>query len=429
MKHRPRVAPPERTLAFYLDHLEGGGAQKSTLVLAGALAARGHAVELLVCCPRGALRDQVPPDVGVVALDRSSVWSGRVLALRSDPAHFLAILGGIALAPRPSSTLGYLGPLAAALEARRPYALYAANTHGNLEALLARRLAGVGTRIVVTERNAFHDGHLQRGWSAVFLPGLVRRMYRQAEAIVAVSDGVADQLAGWSGLPRAQIVTIYNPVVTDQLIAGQSEPVDHPWFQPGMPPVIMSAGRLGRAKDHPTLIRAFARVRRARPARLVIFGEGKSKAKTARRIAALQALAGELGVADDVALAGFVANPFAYMARAAVFALSSINEGLPGVLIQAMACGCPVVSTDCPSGPAEILAGGRYGRLVAPGDDAALAAAILATLDTPPAAMSLRERAGFFSVERAVAQYERVMLGDAARARPTQAAQPSRAAV
>jgi glycosyltransferase involved in cell wall biosynthesis len=171
--------------------------------------------------------------------------------------------------------------------------------------------------------------------------------------------------------------------------------------------VIMSAGRLGRAKDHPTLIRAFARVRRARPARLVIFGEGKSKAKTARRIAALQALAGELGVADDVALAGFVANPFAYMARAAVFALSSINEGLPGVLIQAMACGCPVVSTDCPSGPA----------------------AILATLDTPPAAMSLRERAGFFSVERAVAQYERVMLGDAARARPTQAAQPSRAAV
>jgi hypothetical protein len=207
MKHRPRVAPPERTLAFYLDHLEGGWAQKSTLVLAGALAARGHAVELLVCCPRGALRDQVPPDVGVVALDRSSVWSGRVLALRSDPAHFLAILGGIALAPRPSSTLGYLGPLAAALEARRPYALYAANTHGNLEALLARRLAGVGTRIVVTERNAFHDGHLQRGWSAVFLPGLVRRMYRQAEAIVAVSDGVADQLAGWSGLPRAQIVT------------------------------------------------------------------------------------------------------------------------------------------------------------------------------------------------------------------------------
>ena len=164
----------------------------------------------------------------------------------------------------------------------------------------------------------------------LFLPRLVRRTYGQADAIVAVSDGVADDLAAWSGLPRARIVTIYNPVVTDELIAGQREPVDHPWFQPGTPPVIMSAGRLGRAKDHPTLIRAFARVRRARPARLVIFGQGKSEAKTARSVAALQALAGELGVADDVALPGFVANPFAYMARAAVFALSSINEGLPG---------------------------------------------------------------------------------------------------
>jgi glycosyltransferase involved in cell wall biosynthesis len=310
-----------------------------------------------------------------------------------------------------------------------PYALYAANTQRNLEALFARRLAGVDTRIVVTERNAFHDSHLQRGWSGRFLPGLVRRMYGQADAVVAVSDGVADELAAWSGLPRAQIVTIYNPVVTEELIVGQSEPVDHPWFQPGTPPVIMSAGRLGRAKDHPMLIRAFARVRRARPARLVIFGQGKTEAKTARSVAALQALAGELGVAGDVALPGFVANPFAYMARAAVFALSSINEGLPGVLIQAMACGCPVVSTDCPSGPAEILAGGRYGRLVPPGDEAALAAAILATLDTPPVATPLRERAGFFSVDRAVAQYERVMLGDSPRSRPAEVVEPSRAAV
>ena len=429
MSERLRVAPRERTLAFYLDHLEGGGAQKSTIILAGALAARGHAVELLVCRPRGALHDQVSPEIKVVALDHSSVWSARMLALRSDPAHFGAILGGIALAPRPSSTLGYLGSLATVLGARRPYALYAANTHRNLEALFARRLARVDTRIVVTERNAFHDGHLQRGWSGQFLPGLVRRMYGQAEAVVAVSDGVADELAAWSALPRAQIVTIYNPVVTDELIAGQGEPVDHPWFQPGMPPVIMSAGRLGRAKDHPTLIRAFARVRRARPARLVIFGQGKTEAKTARSVAALQAQAGELGVADDVVLPGFFANPFAYMARAAVFALSSINEGLPGVLIQAMACGCPVVSTDCPSGPAEILAGGRYGRLVPPGDDAALAAAILATLDAPPAAMSLRARAGFFSVERAVAQYERVMLGASSPSQRPQAAQPSRAAV
>jgi glycosyltransferase involved in cell wall biosynthesis len=430
MHRGPRLVARERTLAFYLDNFAGGGVQKNTLILAGALAARGHAVELLVCRPRGALHDQLPPEVEVTALDPPpSVWSARMLALRSDPGHFGAILGGIALAPQPSPTLGYLGPLAAALKTRCPFALYAATTHMNLEALLARRLAGVDARVVVTERNAFRGGHLQHGWPALFLPSLVRRAYGQADAIVAVSDGVADDLAAWSGLPRARIVTIYNPVVTDELIARQKEPVDHPWFQPGRPPVIMSAGRLGHAKDHPTLIRAFARVRRARPARLVIFGEGKSAAKTAKSIASLQALAGELDVAADVALPGFVANPFAYMGRASLFALSSINEGLPGALIQAMACGCPVVSTDCPSGPAEILAGGRYGRLVPPGNDAALAAAMLATLDAPPSAMSLRRRAGFFSVERAVAQYERVMLGGSARTRIADAAEPSRAAV
>jgi glycosyltransferase involved in cell wall biosynthesis len=419
-----------RTLAFYLDNFEGGGVQRTTLTLAGALAARGHAVEVLVCRPSGALQDQLPPEVEVIALDQPSAWSARMLALRSDPAHAGPILGGIVLAPRPSPTLGYLGPLTAALAARRPYALYAATAHMNLEAVLARRLAGVATRVVVTERNAFRGGHLQHGWSGLFLPPLLRHAYGQADAIVAVSEGVADDLAAWTGLPRAKIVTIYNPVVSEELRRRQNEPVDHPWFQPGAPPVIMSAGRLGRAKDHPTLIRAFARVRRARAARLVIFGQGKSEAKTAKSIAGLQALAAELGGADDLALPGFVANPFAYMARAALFALSSVNEGLPGVLIQAMACGCPVVSTDCPSGPAEILAGGRYGRLVPPGDDAALAAAILATLDAPPPAASLRERAGFFSVERAAAQYERVMLGGDAIERPSLAGvAPTRAAV
>ena len=218
--------------------------------------------------------------------------------------------------------------------------------------------------------------------------------------MVAVSDGVADDLAAWSGLARCRITTIYNPVATPDLAALQRAPVDHPWFQPGAPPVVMSAGRLGRAKDFPTLIRAFARVRRARPARLVIFGQGKTEAKTTKSIAGLRQLAAGLGVAGDVALPGFVANPFAYMARAGAFALSSINEGLPGVLIQAMACGCPVVSTDCPSGPAEILAGGRYGRLVPPGDDTG-------------ARRSHHRDAGGAAARRRAARARRLLLGRA----------------
>ena len=430
MTHRQHGRRHGSSLAFYLDNFEGGGVQKTTLTIAGALAARGHPVELLVCRPRGALQDQVSPEVQVIPLAEPSAWAARMLALRSYPTQLVPLLGGILLSPRASPTLAYLGSLTAALAARRPIALYAATTHMNLEALLARRLAGVDTRVIVSERNALTGGHLQQGWPALFLPTLVRRAYGQADAIVAVSDGVADDLAAWAGLPRARIGTIFNPVVTQELLRMQSEPVDHPWFRPGEPPVVMSAGRLGRAKDHPTLIRAFARVRRVRPTRLVIFGQGKSAAKTAKRIAALQSLAAEHGVAADLALPGFVANPFAYMARAALFALSSINEGLPGVLIQAMACGCPVVSTDCPSGPAEILAGGRYGRLVRPRDDEALAEAILATLDAPPSAKLLRGRAGLFSVERAVAQYERVMLGADGGERPASAAvAPVRAGV
>jgi glycosyltransferase involved in cell wall biosynthesis len=406
-----QIPPPGRRLALYLDNFEGGGVHRTTLTLAGAMAARGHATDLLVCRATGALLDQVPSDVEVIELGRPSRWAARARALQAGRDSLAAVLGGIVLSTKPSPTLGYLGPLAAALKERRPFALFAATTYMNLEALLAQRLAGVEMRVVVSERNALRRNRLAAGWSGAFLSRLVGRAYGQAAAVVAVSDGVADDLARWTGLPRTRIRTIYNPVVTPALLRQQAEPVDHPWFQPGAPPVILGAGRLGRAKDFPTLIRAFARLRRERPVRLVILGKGKRERKTARRIAALKRLAAELGVADEVALPGFVANPFAYMARAAIFALSSINEGLPGVLIQAMACGCPVVSTDCPSGPAEILAGGRYGRLVPPGDDAALAAAIKATLDAPPAAEILRERAGFFSVERAVAQYERLMLG------------------
>jgi glycosyltransferase involved in cell wall biosynthesis len=122
------------------------------------------------------------------------------------------------------------------------------------------------------------------------------------------------------------------------------------------------------------------------------------------------ALAASLGIADSVDLPGFVANPFAYMARAGVFVLSSAFEGLPGALIQAMACGCPVVSTDCPSGPAEILDGGRFGAMVPVGDDRAMAAAIAATLDRPTVAATLQARAEMFSVERAVDHYLDLMF-------------------
>jgi glycosyltransferase involved in cell wall biosynthesis len=269
----------------------------------------------------------------------------------------------------------------------------------------------VPTRVLVSERNtlsAMIGG--SRRWRDRHLPRLLGHAYRQADGIVAVSDGVADDLARQSGLPRARIATVYNPVITPEIAALAGQPVAHRWFLPGAPPVILGVGSLSARKDFPTLLRAFAKLRKERDCRLVILGQAASSKKTQEQRAELTALAASLGVADDVDLPGFVANPFAYMARASVFVLSSAFEGLPGALIQAMACGCPVVSTDCPSGPAEILDNGRFGALVPVGDDGAMAAAIAATLERPVAAATLQARAAMFSVDRAVDRYLDLML-------------------
>ena len=205
-----------------------------------------------------------------------------------------------------------------------------------------------------------------------------------------------------SGL-RVRVVP--NPVPHDDVAAMAVAPLDHPWFdEPGVP-VILSAGRLVDQKDFSTLIRAFAQVVKSRPARLVILGEGRERG-------ALAALARELGVAEGVDLPGFVANPFAWMARARVFAVSSIYEGLSMVLVEAMACGTPVVSTDCPHGPREVLEDGRWGRLVPVGAAGALAAAILETLRDPVDSDRLVSRSRAFSVEGCIDRHLELMACD-----------------
>jgi glycosyltransferase involved in cell wall biosynthesis len=221
-----------------------------------------------------------------------------------------------------------------------------------------------------------------------------------ADAVVAVSDGVADGLAAATGLPRDRITTIYNPVVSPAMLVKAAEPTPHPWLESGQPPVILGVGRLVPQKDFPTLIRAFARLRSEGPVRLLIVGPGSTEAQ-----AELRSLATALGGAEDMELPGSILNPFAYMARAGVFVLSSAWEGFGNVLVEALACGCPVVSTDCPSGPAEILDGGRYGALVPVGDDRAMAEAILAALAHPPERAALTARGAEFSVDRAVERY------------------------
>jgi glycosyltransferase involved in cell wall biosynthesis len=220
---------------------------------------------------------------------------------------------------------------------------------------------------------------------------------------VGNSRGIIQDISAITGLPVERMAVIANPVVTPRMAALAAETVFHPWFADAETPVILGAGRLTRQKDFPTLIRAFAGVRRVRRCRLMILGEGRDRGM-------LEDLIRSLGVEDDVDLPGFVDNPYAYMAKASLFALSSIWEGAPNVLVEALALGIPCVAADCPSGPEEILAGGRYGPLVPPGNAEALARAIGETLEDPPDKMKLKAAAAEYHMEISSRRYRDLLL-------------------
>ena len=344
----PRQAP----IAFFLPSLRSGGAERVILNLAQGIAERGFPVDIVLAMAQGDFLGQVPPQIRVVDLHASRVLLG-------------------------------LGPLTTYLRRERPRVLISSMSHANVVALWAARLARRDTPVIVTVHSTMSQYASQQGRVAkVVWPYLLRAFYPWGSHRVAVSGGAADDLARISGLPRYAMEVIYNPVITPAVLVSARQAPDHAWFAPGQPPVILGVGRLTRPKDFPTLIRAFAEVRRRLPARLIILGEGEDRSE-------LTALASELGVSDDVVLPGFRDNAVAYMAKSAVFVLSSAWEGLPTVLIEALAAGTSVVSTDCPSGPREILQEGRLGVLVPVGNVAKLAAAIISVLDRPPGPVPL----------------------------------------
>lgn len=383
--------------------------ERVALTLAEAFAERGHRVSLFVAVPAGALLARVPRSVELVPLARSPQFVARAWALAADPGglrELLPLLVGAA--PR---MLSRLPSLVRHLREARPDALLALGTQSNLAALWARRFRGVSTPVVVSEHNMM-SLVARRGRHAFrrAYPALARRAYADADTVVAVSAGVAADLARITGIARERIVRIENPVVSPALFERAKASPGHAWLAPGGPPVVLAAGRLHRQKDFPTLLRAFARVAARRSVRLVLLGEGEERGR-------LERLARELRVEAHVDLPGFVENPHAWMARAAVFVLSSAWEGFGNVLVEALACGCPVVSTDCPSGPAEILEQGALGPLVPVGDSEALAEAILRVLATPPDRERLRARAAYFSVEASAQRYLEVLRGASERAR------------
>jgi len=291
--------------------------------------------------------------------------------------------------------------LARYLEEARPSAVLAAGHPANAAAVRARALSALPLRVVVTTHVTLSAFMRHNPIQLARMTREMRQTYPQADGIVAVSRGVADDLAALTGIARERIHTIHNPALPPP--APLSAP-PHPWLAAGEPPVLLASGRLAPQKDFLTLLDAFARVRNQRPARLIVLGEGPERER-------LLGVAARLGVAQHAAFPGFVPDPYPYLRRAALFVLSSIHEGFPNVLLEALACGVPVVSTDCPSGPRELLREGRLGPLVPVRNAEALAAAILSTLESPPPAEALLRRAGDFPLDAACGQYLALLLG------------------
>lgn len=364
----------EGRIALFTRDLAGGGVGRVIVNLSRGFVEAGHDVDVVLARRHGPYVAQLAPGVRVIDF-------GVNRTLRCVPG------------------------LVSYLRRERPGALIACTDGANVVALWAKCLARAPTRLLISvHTNVSQNARQATMARGRLIPRFIRRFYAWADGVIAVSEGVADDLATTARLDRDRVRVIYNPIDLEGIVALGAAPLDHPWFRRGEPPVILSAGRLVPQKDYRTLLRAFAAVRRRRPVRLAILGEGAERP-------ALEALARELGCAGDVALLGFEANPYPFMRAARMFVLSSAWEGFGYVLIEAMALGTPVIATDCPWGPAEILDHGRFGRLVPVGDAGALAEAIESELDAARPADGARGRAAQFATDKVAAAYLEAIAG------------------
>ena len=297
------------------------------------------------------------------------------------------------------SVIRALFPLIRFLRTREPSVFVSSLGQPNIVTVWAAALARVSTRIVIVQHGILTNDVLDNPTLQYrTLPFLYHLFGGWADAIVAVSKGAADDLARRAGMRREDMTVIYNAAVNDRLFALAEEPVDHPFFREGAPPVFLAAGRMTPQKDFATLIDAFACLRKRRDVRLAILGVGPLEAS-------LKAQRARLGLEQDVDFPGYRMNPYPLMKHASAFVLSSRHESFGIVLVEAMALGTPVVSTDCPSGPTEILEAGRYGALVPPGDPVALANAMENVLGNRVPAELLKARAGTFEVGAVAGHY------------------------
>lgn len=354
-------------IALLVPTLEVGGVERVFVNLANGFRQAGIEVDLVVGNAAGEMASALDKSVAVFNLDSNRM-------MRSVPR------------------------IAKYLKTRKPHTVIAAMTHSSAAALAARTIEREKTKIVATEHNTMSRIVANTsGLKYRLMPRWSRWTLNAADAIVAVSAGVADDLSVQTRIPRERFRVIYNPVITDALYSSAAAVVDHPWFQSGQPPVILAVGRLEKQKDFPMLVRAFRLVRNQRLAHLLILGEGQDRNH-------IEQVVRDAGLEKDVDLPGLEQNPYRFMNRTAVFASSSQWEGFGVALVEALALNIPVVSTNCTHGPAEILGDGRFGALLPVGDHEAMAQALLAALGSPrhsDCSSHLRQ----FTVQSVVSQY------------------------
>jgi glycosyltransferase involved in cell wall biosynthesis len=366
------ATPTNTKISIFLPSLSGGGAERAMILVANQLS-NDFSVDLIVVNKMFATYEvEVNPKVNLINLNGTKVSYSIVKLIRY-------------------------------LRENKPNILISALGTTNIVAILAKLFSRINFKLIISERS-YAPIAIKDNPSPVYrllMPSIMKITYPYADEIIAVSQGVADFLISQYRISAKKIKVIYNPVDTDNIFEESNQSFINPFFDHTKTPMIISVGRLNPQKDYPTLIRAFALLLKHKKAKLVILGEGTL-------LNELTLLTKELKIKDEVFFPGFVKNPFMWMKQAKLFVLSSRYEGMPNVLLQAMACGTKIVSTDCPSGPHEILEGGKWGKLCSMEDPQELSAAMLEALNED-SSVNIRERANYFSIDKTISAYKELI--------------------
>ena len=362
-------------LAVFIPKLAGGGAEKIIIQIANSLAERGISIDFLVCSGDGVLTNKLAKNINLIELGTSR-------------------------------TIYSLVPLLKYLRTYKPETFLSFLNHTNLVSILARFLSGISTQLIISERNTPSVSLVKSNTSKTkngFILVLIKILYRFSDQIIVNSVGIKMDLIELCPILKERIQIIYNPIDLKQVKLKVEEKNIHPWLNFSDEPVILSAGRLVQQKDFSTLIKAFKIARSKKRMKLLILGEGLEKSNLLKLIESLN-------LNSQIELTGYVENPYSFFSLASLFVLSSIWEGFPNVLIEALACGIPIVSTDCKSGPREVLDNGKYGKLIPTKNEFLLADAILKSLSENHDTELLQNRAKIYSKDVIIEKYISTIL-------------------